>query len=167
MSSRPRTLPSSFIEPCLPSPAARPPAGDNWIHGIKHDGYRLMARRDAAKRLGSRYVSGRSRDWLKSKNPSAPAVKRSARPKRIGTVKNRTHGQAFPPLGQRKAVGQFPNMRTCEGQRDAPNFDTQHNMNRQTLHHTSLAGAIRCASRFQIFTRSVNLRCRPIDDPLY
>jgi bifunctional non-homologous end joining protein LigD len=31
-----------------------------------------------SKRLGSRYVSGRSRDWLKFKNPSHPAVKREA-----------------------------------------------------------------------------------------
>jgi bifunctional non-homologous end joining protein LigD len=31
-----------------------------------------------SKRLGSRYVSGRSRDWLKFKNPNAPAVKREA-----------------------------------------------------------------------------------------
>jgi ATP-dependent DNA ligase len=28
------------------------------------------------KRLGSRYRSGRSADWLKFKNPAAPAVKR-------------------------------------------------------------------------------------------
>ena len=35
-----------FIEPCLPSPADKPPSGANWIHEIKHDGYRLMARRD-------------------------------------------------------------------------------------------------------------------------
>src|SRR4051794_39035059 len=34
-----------FIEPCLPSTADRPPSGSNWIHEIKHDGYRLMARR--------------------------------------------------------------------------------------------------------------------------
>jgi bifunctional non-homologous end joining protein LigD len=31
-----------------------------------------------SKRLGSPYRSGRSRDWLKMKNPSAPAVKREA-----------------------------------------------------------------------------------------
>ena len=31
-----------------------------------------------SKRLGSRYRSGHSRDWLKSKNPAAPAVKREA-----------------------------------------------------------------------------------------
>jgi bifunctional non-homologous end joining protein LigD len=29
-----------------------------------------------SKRLGSPYRSGRSHDWLKSKNPHAPAVKR-------------------------------------------------------------------------------------------
>ena len=39
-------LPTRFIEPCLPSTAERPPSGPNWIHEIKHDGYRLMARRD-------------------------------------------------------------------------------------------------------------------------
>jgi bifunctional non-homologous end joining protein LigD len=31
-----------------------------------------------SKRLGSRYLSGRTRDWLKFKNPAAPAVKREA-----------------------------------------------------------------------------------------
>ena len=31
-----------------------------------------------SKRLGSFYRSGRSRDWIKSKNPAAPAVKREA-----------------------------------------------------------------------------------------
>jgi ATP-dependent DNA ligase len=30
------------------------------------------------KRLGSRYRSGRTSDWLKFKNPAAPAVKREA-----------------------------------------------------------------------------------------
>jgi ATP-dependent DNA ligase len=38
--------PSGFIEPCLPSPADRLPSGPDWVHEIKHDGYRLMARRD-------------------------------------------------------------------------------------------------------------------------
>jgi bifunctional non-homologous end joining protein LigD len=31
-----------------------------------------------SKRLGSRYTSGRTRNWLKMKNPAAPAVKREA-----------------------------------------------------------------------------------------
>jgi bifunctional non-homologous end joining protein LigD len=34
------------IEPCLPRPATKLPAGPGWIHEIKHDGYRIMAERD-------------------------------------------------------------------------------------------------------------------------
>jgi bifunctional non-homologous end joining protein LigD len=34
-----------FIAPCLPTVAKRPPAGRDWIHELKHDGYRLTARR--------------------------------------------------------------------------------------------------------------------------
>jgi len=37
-----------FVEPCLPSPAKAPPSGPNWIHEIKHDGFRIIARRDGA-----------------------------------------------------------------------------------------------------------------------
>jgi hypothetical protein len=37
---------TKFIERCLPSRADKPPSGSNWIREIKHDGYRLMARRD-------------------------------------------------------------------------------------------------------------------------
>jgi bifunctional non-homologous end joining protein LigD len=38
--------PVGFIEPCQPTTARKPPSGPRWIHEIKHDGYRLMARRD-------------------------------------------------------------------------------------------------------------------------
>ena len=41
--------PSGFIEPCLPSKVARPPSGPLWVHEIKHDGYRLMVRRDGSR----------------------------------------------------------------------------------------------------------------------
>jgi bifunctional non-homologous end joining protein LigD len=37
--------PAAVIEPCLPRPAKQPPAGRGWIHEIKHDGFRIMARR--------------------------------------------------------------------------------------------------------------------------
>ena len=37
-----------IIEPCLPSPAQKPPPGRDWIHEIKHDGFRILARRDGA-----------------------------------------------------------------------------------------------------------------------
>ena len=36
-----------IIEPCLPRPAKEPPAGPGWINEIKHDGFRIIARRDA------------------------------------------------------------------------------------------------------------------------
>jgi len=38
---------AGLVEPCLPSPAKAPPSGPDWLHEIKHDGFRLMARRDA------------------------------------------------------------------------------------------------------------------------
>ena len=34
---------------CLPSPAARPPAGPDWLHEIKRDGFRMIARRDGER----------------------------------------------------------------------------------------------------------------------
>src|SRR5439155_15798390 len=39
---------ADFIGPCLPSAAAKPPSGPGWIHQIKHDGFRLIVRRDGA-----------------------------------------------------------------------------------------------------------------------
>jgi hypothetical protein len=51
-----------FCEPCLPSPAAKPPAGDGWVHEIKLNGFRL-ARRDAA---GVRLLTRRGIDWTTS-----------------------------------------------------------------------------------------------------
>jgi bifunctional non-homologous end joining protein LigD len=60
-----------FIEPCLPSRADRPPTGANWIHEIKHDGYRLMARRDP---VGIRLITRRGNDWTKRYPLVADAV---------------------------------------------------------------------------------------------
>jgi bifunctional non-homologous end joining protein LigD len=53
-------LPTRFIEPCLPSIGERPPSGPNWIHEIKHDGYRLMACRNA---VGVRLLTRNGHDW--------------------------------------------------------------------------------------------------------
>jgi bifunctional non-homologous end joining protein LigD len=47
--------PSSFVSPCLPTVAARPPIGAGWVHEIKHDGYRLQVHiRDGRVRLFTR-----------------------------------------------------------------------------------------------------------------
>ena len=49
MSLRKRTRPGlGIIEPCLPSPAKAAPSGPGWLHEIKHDGFRILARRHAA-----------------------------------------------------------------------------------------------------------------------
>jgi bifunctional non-homologous end joining protein LigD len=55
MLSRPRILPAGFIAPCLPSKTDKLPSGTQWLHEIKHDGFRVIARKDGAKvRLYSR-----------------------------------------------------------------------------------------------------------------
>ena len=50
----------SFVAPCLPSTADHPPTGPEWVHEIKHDGYRLMARRDP---VGIRLLTRNGHDW--------------------------------------------------------------------------------------------------------
>ena len=43
------------IEPCLTRSAKEPPAGPSWIHEIKHDGFRILARQnDRGVRLFTR-----------------------------------------------------------------------------------------------------------------
>src|SRR5277367_1681163 len=51
---------SGFIAPCIPSRAPKPPAGPGWVHEIKHDGYRLIVRRDADM---VRLFTRRGHDW--------------------------------------------------------------------------------------------------------
>jgi bifunctional non-homologous end joining protein LigD len=41
------TLPAGFIPPCLPMMAPRPPSGPFWFHEIKHDGIRIIARKNS------------------------------------------------------------------------------------------------------------------------
>jgi len=60
LSSRIPIAGAGFIEQCLPSLATKPPSGPEWIHEIKHDGYRLMICRDTA---GMRLLTRRGYDW--------------------------------------------------------------------------------------------------------
>jgi ATP-dependent DNA ligase len=39
-----RTLPAGFIAPCLPTKTDKLPSGGQWLHEIKHDGFRVIAR---------------------------------------------------------------------------------------------------------------------------
>jgi bifunctional non-homologous end joining protein LigD len=50
-----RSLPAGFIAPCLPTKTDRLPSGSEWLHEIKHDGFRVIARKMGAQvRLYSR-----------------------------------------------------------------------------------------------------------------
>jgi hypothetical protein len=40
-----RTLPPGFIAPCLPTKTTQLPSGGQWLHEIKHDGFRIIARK--------------------------------------------------------------------------------------------------------------------------
>jgi len=51
MLARPRTLPTGFIAPCLPTKAHTLPSGGQWLHEIKHDGFRVIARKNGPLRL--------------------------------------------------------------------------------------------------------------------
>jgi len=57
---RSRPDPLGFIEPCAPVLYEVAPAGPDWLHEIKHDGWRMIARKDGnSVRLWSR----NGRDW--------------------------------------------------------------------------------------------------------
>jgi ATP-dependent DNA ligase len=44
LSTMARRRTDGFIAPCIPTRASKPPAGPDWVHEIKHDGYRLIVR---------------------------------------------------------------------------------------------------------------------------
>jgi ATP-dependent DNA ligase len=71
MSLRERTRPGlGIIEPCLPSPAKVPPSGPGWIHEIKHDGFRILARKDSA---GVQLITRNGNDFTARFPTIAPA----------------------------------------------------------------------------------------------
>jgi ATP-dependent DNA ligase len=51
-----------LIEPCLPWPAKAPPSDPDWLHEIRHDGFLILARRDAA---GVRLYTRNGHDFTK------------------------------------------------------------------------------------------------------
>src|SRR5215467_11916885 len=62
---------SGFVPPCIPLRASKPPAGPDWVHEIKHDGYRLIVRRDGDT---VRLFTRRGYDW----SGRYPAIARAA-----------------------------------------------------------------------------------------
>ncbi len=49
-----------IMDPCLPTRVPVAPAGPQWLHEIKHDGYRLMVRRTPT---GVRSKTRHGYDW--------------------------------------------------------------------------------------------------------
>jgi ATP-dependent DNA ligase len=54
------SMPRRPFEPCIPTRATKVPAGPDWIHEIKHDGYRLIVQREG-KRV--RLFTRNGHDW--------------------------------------------------------------------------------------------------------
>jgi bifunctional non-homologous end joining protein LigD len=53
-------MPKVAFEPCIPTRGTKVPAGPDWLHEIKHDGYRLIVQREG-KRV--RLFTRNGYDW--------------------------------------------------------------------------------------------------------
>ena len=61
-----RTPPAGFVQPARPLLTTTPRPGPEWIHEIKFDGYRLIARKEAGRVvLWSRYATDYSDTFLR------------------------------------------------------------------------------------------------------
>ena len=53
-------MPKRQFEPCIPTRGKTVPVGSDWIHEIKHDGYRLIVQRDGSR---VRLFTRNGHDW--------------------------------------------------------------------------------------------------------
>src|SRR6187549_657580 len=69
---RSRSKPPGFILPCQPALSNRPPSGPGWLHEIKFDGYRVIARKDGEQvRLWARTTSDYSKAFTRIRDAVA------------------------------------------------------------------------------------------------
>jgi bifunctional non-homologous end joining protein LigD len=68
-----KRLPAGFVVPAQPIKASKPPSGADWVHEIKHDGYRLIVRRDG---LTVRLYTRNAYDWTARLPAIAAAAQR-------------------------------------------------------------------------------------------
>jgi hypothetical protein len=81
----PRALPAGFIAPCLPSPVPQPPSGELWLHEIKHDGFRVIARKNGARvKLYSRPGNDLTKRFPLIVDALASLASSTGRPSRAG-----------------------------------------------------------------------------------
>jgi bifunctional non-homologous end joining protein LigD len=67
--AKPASFPG-FVEPCNPTLRKTPPSGDEWLHEIKHDGYRAQVQFSDGVRIFTR----RGHDWADRMPAIAAAV---------------------------------------------------------------------------------------------
>jgi hypothetical protein len=65
------------LKPCLPTRAPAHPAGPDWLHEIKHDGCRMLARRDGERGWGGRkgipeQPAAESLEWTRNASSNWP-----------------------------------------------------------------------------------------------
>jgi bifunctional non-homologous end joining protein LigD len=70
---RVKCLPVGFVIPAQPVLASKPPSGPDWVHEIKHDGYRMIVRRDGPT---VRLYSRNAYDWTARLAAIAAAAER-------------------------------------------------------------------------------------------
>jgi ATP dependent DNA ligase domain len=73
MAIRIKRIPAGFVIPAQPALASKPPTGADWVHEIKHDGYRMIVRRD---RPAVRLYSRNAYDWTARLSAIAAAAER-------------------------------------------------------------------------------------------
>jgi hypothetical protein len=100
-----------FVDPCIPTLTAKPPSGPDWVHEIKHDGYRLIVRRDGkAVRLFTR----RGYDWTdRYPTIAAAATKLRAKSFTLDGEAVVTGGKTGSPCSMRSTAGTRPLTRCC------------------------------------------------------
>src|SRR5262249_13026449 len=84
-----KRLPAGFVIPAQPIKASKPPSGSDWVHEIKHDGYRLIVRRDGPT---VRLYTRNAYDW-------------TARLPAIATAAERIKAESFTIDGEAVVLG--------------------------------------------------------------
>jgi bifunctional non-homologous end joining protein LigD len=67
------------VEPCIPTRVSKPPVGPQWVHEIKRDGYRLIARKQGDR---VRLFTRRGFDWTE-RYPRISAAVAALQPVRL------------------------------------------------------------------------------------
>ena len=103
-SASPSRHPAGFIEPCLPTLARTVPSGPQWVHEIKHDGFRFICRRDGEQ---VRVYSRRGNDFT----DRVPLIAKALAALRVKSVTLDGEGVVCRPDG----VSDFDRLRAAVG----------------------------------------------------